>query len=123
MKKFICNAWNLGEIGLIAGGGYVVEHMAHRLSQQATTAPFDPAALLFTIHQACFVLFWLGLTMVVVKAVDSPMQRALSEWAGMAQKPVDTIPSTTVTSQTVVTEQKTPAASSQPAPETAAKSP
>lgn len=82
--KLISKTWNIFEIAAVAGGAYVGEHMGHRLAQQAAASPLDPTALLFSVHEAAFALFWGGLAVLLIKAVDSPLQAALNEWADAA---------------------------------------
>jgi hypothetical protein len=63
--------------------------MAKVLTQQVANPPADPAAILFTIKQAAFIMFYGSVGQVVIKGIDSPLQRALADWAG--QPPKETV--------------------------------
>ena len=86
MKKLISNGWNILEIAYLSCWGMISAHMGKVLSTQIANPPADPAVILFTVHQAAFILFYGGLGATVIKAVDSPLQRMLSEWAGQPPK-------------------------------------
>lgn len=89
MKKFLSKAWNIFEIAYLSAWGTIGIHMSKVLSQQAAaTGPVDVASLLFTVKQAAAVLFYGSLGAIVIKAVDSPLQNDLDEWAGLLVKRV-----------------------------------
>jgi hypothetical protein len=97
MRKFISKAWNIFEIAFLASWATIAVHMGKVLSAQANANPPDVAAILFTVKQAAAVLFYGGLAAIVVKAVDSPLQNDLDEWAGLlVHRKVPTSPPTPI---------------------------